>query len=152
MNMIIIVDSREQKPYSFDCETKTGTLQTGDYSISGAENLVAIERKSVDDLIGSLTSGRDRFERELHRGMALDYFALVVESSLSDLSNGRYTSHMQPKAAIQSLLTFSIRYDLPIFFAENRGYGAGITESLLLKFAREMAKRLKAINLNEPRG
>ena len=150
--MIIIIDSREQKPYSFDCETKTGTLQTGDYSISGGENLVAIERKSIDDLIGSLTSGRDRFERELHRGKALEYFALIIEASLSDLSNGRYTSHMQPKAAIQSVLAFFVRYNLPVFFVENRKFGARVTESLLLKYTREMEKRLKAINLNEPRG
>jgi len=126
-------------------------LEIGGYSISGGEHLIAIERKSVDDLVGSLTAGRDRFERELHRGKALEYFCLVVEASLSDLSNGRYRSKMEPKAAVQSLLAFSIRYDLPIFFAENRSYGARITESLLVKFAREMGKRLKAINLNEPR-
>jgi len=149
--MIIVIDSREQLPYRFGCETRTATLQTGDYSISGGEHLISIERKSVNDLVGSLTSGRERFERELHRGMALQYFALVVEASLSDLSNGRYRSEMKPKAAIQSVLAFSVRYNLPVFFVENRKYGARVTESLLLKYAREMEKRLKAINLNEPR-
>ena len=144
--MKIIIDSREQHPYEFTTPTRTATLPTGDYSISGAENLIAIERKTADDLIGCLTRHRERFERELHRGMALQYFALVVESSLVDLSAGHYRSMMKPKAAIQSLLAFSIRYDLPIFFAENRDYGAQVTESLLLKFAREMEKRLDAVN------
>ena len=143
--MKILIDSREQLPYSFSVPTRTATLPTGDYSISGAENLVAIERKTASDLIGSLTRGRDRFERELHRGMALKYFALVVESSLMSLSNGHYMSLMKPKAAIQSLLTFSVRYDLPIFFAENRNYGERLTESLLVKFAREMEKRAEVL-------
>lgn len=142
----ILIDTREQQPYSFETPSEIATLPTGDYSLAGAECFIAIERKSVDDLIGCLTSGRERFERELYRSRALDYFALVIEASLSDLSNGRYRSEMNPKAAIQSLLTFSIRYGLPIFFVENRRYGAGVTESLLLKYAREVEKRLKALN------
>jgi DNA excision repair protein ERCC-4 len=129
--MKILIDTREQKPYSFSTQTETATLPTGDYSIAGAESLIAIERKSLDDLVSCLTSGRERFERELHRGKALDYFALVIEASLPDLSNGRYRSKMNPRAAIQSLLTFSVRYGLPVFFVENREYGARITESLL---------------------
>jgi DNA excision repair protein ERCC-4 len=144
--MIILADTREQQPYEFQTETERATLPTGDYSIKGGESLVAIERKTANDLIGCLTVGRDRFERELHRGRSLQYFAVVVECSLLDLSNGHYMSLMKPKAAIQSLLTFSIRYGLPIFFAENRAYGALVTESLLLKFAREMEKRLDAVN------
>ena len=143
--MKIIIDSREQLPYEFSVPTETGKLDTGDYSLSGAEDLIAIERKTADDLIGSITRGRDRFERELYRGMALQYFALVVECSLMDLSCGHYTSMMAPKAAIQSLLTFSVRYDLPIFFCENRNYGARVTESLLLKFAREQTKRAEVM-------
>ncbi|MBL7202826.1 MAG: ERCC4 domain-containing protein [Desulfobacteraceae bacterium] len=145
MKITISIDSREQLPYSFKTESETATLTTGDYSLKGASHLIAIERKTIDDLIGCLTTGRDRFERELHRGRALDYFALVIETTLADLSNGRYRSEMKPRAAIQSLLTFSIRYSLPIFFVENRRYGARVTESLLLKYARELEKRLNGI-------
>ena len=145
MKITISIDSREQLPYRFQTESETATLKTGDYSLKGAAHLVAIERKTLDDLIGSLTTGRDRFERELHRGRALDYFALVVEASLSALARGSYVSAMKPKAAIQSLLAFSIRYNLPVFFVENRRFGARITEGLLLKYARELEKRLNGI-------
>lgn len=143
----ILIDSREQQPYAFETESETARLPTGDYSLEGGKDLIAIERKSVDDLISCLTSGRERFERELYRSRSLDYFALVIEASLSDLSNGRYRSEMLPKAAIQSLLAFSIRYGLPVFFVENRRYGARVTESLLLKYAREMEKKLKALSV-----
>jgi DNA excision repair protein ERCC-4 len=149
--MEILIDSREQKPYSFSTPTRTATLPTGDYSIAGAEHLIAVERKTANDLIGSLTRHRERFERELHRGMALQYFCLVVESSLMSLSNGHYMSLMKPKAAIQSLLTFSVRYELPIFFAENRNYGERLTESLLIKFARETGKRAAGMTQNQKR-
>lgn len=139
--MKIKIDTREQLPYEFRTSSEVGTLSIGDYSVAGLEDSVAVERKTIDDLVGCLTTGRERFERELHRGKALDYFALVVEASLSDLANGRYRSKMNPKSAIQSLLTFSVRYKLPIFFAESREYGQRVTESLLLKYAREIEKQ-----------
>lgn len=141
--MRIVVDSREQLPYQFKSPCEVGTLQVGDYSICGLEDCVAVERKEINDLIGCLTSDRERFEKELHRGKALDYFALVIEASLRDLANGKYHSQMNPRSAVQSLLAFSIRYRLPIFFWENRAYGQRITESLLCKYAREIEKRYK---------
>lgn len=143
--MKIVVDTREQLPYKFQTPTISGTLATGDYSILGLEHFIAIERKSLSDLIGCLCNGRQRFEKELFRSQALDFFALVVECSLTDIIGGGYRSKMSPKSAIQSILAFSVRYRLPVFFAENRDYGARITESLLLKYSREMEKRTEAI-------
>ena len=118
----------------------------GDYSILGLENHIAIERKELNDLIGCLTTDRKRFEKELYRSKGLDYFCLVIEASLSDLANGHYRSQIEPKSAIQSLLAFSVRYRLPIFFCENRKYGQRITESLFCKYAREVEKRFKEIS------
>ncbi len=136
----IVIDSREQLPYEFATDSALGCLRVGDYSAAGYEDRISIERKTLDDLIGCLTVGRDRFERELDRGKSLTYFALVVEASLSDIINGRYRSKALPKAMIQSLLAFSIRYRLPIFFCENRKNAEQITESLLEKFVREQEK------------
>ena len=143
--LTLIADSREQSPYEFKIPCETGTLTTGDYSIKGCEHLVAIERKSLEDLMGTLTKGRERFEKELARGRGLDYFALVVESSLTLIAMGAYRSNMTPKAAIQSLLAFSVRYNLPVFFVDSREFGARVTESLLLKWATEQERKLKAI-------
>ena len=143
--MRLLIDTREQAPYEFEAPSEVGTVPVGDYSICGLENHVAVERKELNDLISCLGSGRERFEKELHKGRALDYFALVIEASLSDLINGRYCSDMNPKSVIQSLLAFSVRYRLPIFFCENRKYGQRITESLLLKYGREIEKRFNLI-------
>lgn len=145
MGITLKIDSREQLPYSFDGLSEVGTLSVGDYSICGLENHVSVERKTLNDLIGCLTQDRERFERELYCGRALEYFALIVEGSLSDLAKANYRSKMLPKSAVQSLLAFSIRYRLPVWFCENRAYGQRVTESLLLKFAREIEKKAKLI-------
>lgn len=118
-NMTIIIDTREQCPLGFSCPTERGTLHTGDYSVRGHEDQIAIERKQVDDLVSCLKNGqRSRFERELLRGSSLPYFALVVEADLADLAEHQYRSRMLPRSVVQSLLTFSVRYRLPIFFAQ----------------------------------
>ncbi len=146
MQIKIKIDSREQKPYHFE-NSEVGMLKIGDYSICGLENHISIERKELNDLIGCLTTGRERFEKELFKGRSLDYFALVIEGSLSDLANGNYRSQMGVKSAIQSLMAFSVRYGLPIFFCENRQFGQRITESLLEKYAREIERKAKSIAL-----
>ena len=149
MQITIKIDTREQQPYEFENPSEMGTLSIGDYSLRGAEHLIAVERKELNDLIGCLTTDRERFEKELYKGRALDYFALVIEASLADLVNGHYRSEMNPKSAIQSLLAFSIRYRLPIWFCENRKYGQRMTESLLLKSVREIEKKFKQIQGGE---
>ncbi|MFC1888840.1 ERCC4 domain-containing protein [Thermodesulfobacteriota bacterium] len=107
---------------------------------------MAIERKSVDDLVGCLKgSGRERFERELRRSRSMDYFALVVEGSLSGLAKGHYQSHIAPASVVQSIMALSIRYRIPVWFAESRKMGQRITESLLEKYARDVCKRFAAL-------
>jgi ERCC4-type nuclease len=59
----VVVDSREQLPYEFlgmvgpagealVVPTKVKGLASGDYSIEGMGDRIAIERKSLDDLFG----------------------------------------------------------------------------------------------------
>lgn len=140
----IKIDSREQKPYEFE-NSEVETLSIGDYSVCGLEDCIATERKTVDDLIGCLTTGRERFEKELFKGKALDYFCLIIEASLQDIVNGNYRSDMNPKSAVQSLLAFSIRYRLPVWFAGSRKYAQRITESLLCKYAKECERKVNNI-------
>ena len=123
--MQIIVDSREQLPFTFsheryDVQIQPGTLTVGDYSLAGLQDKVAVERKSLPDLLGCLGRERERFERELLRGAALDAFAVVVEGSWSDLANGNFRSQLNPHAACQSTLAFMARYRVPFLFAGSR--------------------------------
>lgn len=145
-HLIIQIDSREQLFYLFTgYKTITKALPIGDYGLLNCQD-IAIERKSVDDLIGSLTSGRERFERELQKGSMIPYFALVIEASLSDLANGKYQSHMLPKSAIQTLLSWSVKYGTHIFFCETREYAEKVTLSLLLKYGRAIYQKYNSLS------
>ncbi len=84
----------------FSAPTITVYLRTGDYSVSGYEDQVAIERKTIDDLVGCLGKHRDRFERELQRAKDFQFFAVVVESSYFELSEGIYRSRLHPNSGV----------------------------------------------------
>ncbi|MFI5329906.1 MAG: ERCC4 domain-containing protein [Desulfobaccales bacterium] len=92
------MDTREQQPYDFaryGTAVEAATLPAGDYSLPGFKDRVAIERKSLNDLVGCLKgSNRERFEKELARGRAYDLFCIVIEAPLSD---------MYPKANITAI-------------------------------------------------
>lgn len=129
----IIVDSREQKPYRFE-RMAVAALPAGDYSIQGLENEVAIERKSRQDAYSSLGSGRARFERELARLSRLRYAAIVVESSLPDFLTPPPFTRMNPKAAVNSFIAWSVKYRVCVFFAGDRVHAQALTRRLLEKY------------------
>jgi ERCC4-type nuclease len=155
-NIVLIEDSREQLGYAseglFQTAHVVSCLEIGDYSLAGAEGQIAIERKSLPDLIQSLTWERTRFERELKLSRSWHRFYVVCESTPAEIFSGAYRSEATPKAIWETIAAFSIRY-CPFLFTGDRRHGAMLTESLLLKYAREhfrvvdsMAKAKKAIS------
>lgn len=81
----ILVDTREQTPLPFS-NCKVQKLIVGDYAPSDDFfcNL-AVERKSLYDLAGTLTKGYERFEKEIQRAKELGiYLVVVTESSFID--------------------------------------------------------------------
>lgn len=124
--MQILIDSREQKPFSFTeavyqpLALASQALPIGDYSLAGLQDKIAVERKELADLVQCLGRERDRFERELARGLGLDVFCVVVEADWQALAKGQYRSRMNPHAACQSVAAFTARYRLPFIFAGSR--------------------------------
>lgn len=63
----VIVDTREQNPFSFSrfrgwfAGIKRKALKIGDYSVVGLEDVCTVERKDLPDLIHSFTSDRPVF-------------------------------------------------------------------------------------------
>jgi len=146
----IIADTRELAPYTFtnyDVEIVKAGLPAGDYSLPGAESVVAIERKTVDDLVGCLMGkDRERFARELARLRPYVLAAVVCECTLEDISRARYVSNMKPQAALQSIIAMQVRYGVPLVWAGNRNGGEYVTHGLLQKYAYEIRKQHAAIN------
>lgn len=150
--MTIIVDSREQAPFAFrherfEAKTKPGALAVGDYSLAGLEDRVAVERKSLPDLVACLSRERERFERELARAAALDAFCVVVEASWAELAGGQYRSRLNPHAACQSVLAFAGRYRCPFLFAGSRAAAEYAAWGFLRQYLEGARKRWKAIAL-----
>ena len=147
--MIILHDTREQTPYLFerypDVTIQPAALQTADYSLHGLTDRIGLERKSLDDLTGTLTKGRERFARECERGQGLDYFGLIVEASMDDAKNHNYRSQMTPQSLLQTLAAYSIRYGLHIHWCGSRAGGEYMVYSLLQKYLREAENRLTCI-------
>ena len=92
----IIIDSREQAPWAWDpsdAVTEIRGLAAGDYALAedceavrGREALAvrfAIERKSLDDFLGTISAGWDRFQRELVRMEAFPARVVIVEGDFS---------------------------------------------------------------------
>jgi len=131
----VVVDTREQKPYRLPC-AEVKTLVTGDYSILNLENRIAIERKTKSDAYSSLGQGRPRFERELQRLSEFDYGAVVIEASLPDFLTAPAFSRMNPKAAVNSIVGWSVKYRINLFFAGDRRHGNALTLKLLEKYWR----------------
>lgn len=135
--MIIVQDTREQRPYHFPGdEVAVRTLHTGDYSIEGYEDRICIERKSLQDAYQSLGRERARFEREMQRMARIDYAAVVIEATLQEFLRGPAFTRMHPKAAVASILGWSVKYGIHVFFAGDRTHGNALTRELLRKFYR----------------
>lgn len=143
----IAVDTREQLPYDFLTikprpKTERKTLKTGDYSIFGMEDLVAIERKSAADLFGSFGKERVRFEKEFARLAKLDFSALIIEARWVDiLKNPPSYSRMNPRAVWRSCLGWQVKYNVHIVWAEHRKLAEKITYILLENFWKYHGKK-----------
>ena len=147
----LVQDSREQCGYGtqgqFSGPFLVSGLAVGDYSVLGLKELIAIERKSLPDLLGSLTSGRDRFEAEMRRARHCHKFFLLVECSPKDflVEDFGKLSRATPRSVWGTLMTWMTRYH-PVIFGVNRQISARICEAILVAYAKEFFKRTDKIS------
>lgn len=136
-SFVIVVDTREQLPFPFPdgVETVRGTLRSGDYSVKGLEDKVAVERKSLTDLYGSVTRGRERFEREIQRLSELEYAMVVIEASWVDLiRNPPPRTEVKPRSVVATIIAWEHRYGVPFHAYGPRALGARLTFRTLERF------------------
>ncbi len=112
-----IIDTREQTPWALTpLRTEPGTLVTGDYSIKGLESEIAIERKSLPDLLGCIGNERERFEKEIKRLIAYPCRAIIVEATWREFGAGGWRSRVSPTSAMGSVLGW-MALGIPFVFA-----------------------------------
>jgi len=135
-NVTAMVDTREQIPLKLSpLRSIDATLVTGDYSVQGLRDVVAIERKSLPDLLACVGTDRDRFDREVQRLLAYPVRALVVEASWEDLERGEWQSKVTSAAVIGSVVGW-IALGLPVILAGDHERAGRYTSRLLYTAAR----------------
>jgi DNA excision repair protein ERCC-4 len=134
-----VIDTREQTPLDLGglAVIRSG-LVTGDYSLVGAEHLFSVERKSLTDLAGCVTAGRDRFVRELIRLRGYRFRRLLIVGSRVDILKGSYHSKVEPAAVLASLAAWEIRFDVPVVHAASPEHAGEIVAGWIRAFSREV--------------
>ena len=139
--LLILIDTREQLPLEFPgFLTSSATLATGDYSCVcdsvDLRGVVAIERKSVSDLLGCIGQQRERFERELSRLSEIRFRAIVIEGTLADVITATAGRQLTPNQVTGSVLAWVFKYGVPVIFAGNRALASMAVVTLLRHAAR----------------
>lgn len=132
-----IYDTREQLPYDLSpMRSERGTLTTGDYSVRGLTHLVAIERKSLSDYLGSIGNNRDAFEREMQRMLGYPYRCLVIEANWDEMEAGAYErSKMGATAVMGSTIGWMMK-GIPVAMVGTREAGQRTVARMLFCAAR----------------
>ena len=145
----ISIDTREQSPWVFPEEFATtcrATIPTGDYSLAGDELGFAIERKSLNDFLGTISTGWERFRRELTRMRDQGFPArvVIIESNARDIGpsicpvSGDIipAKHNHPKItpqfALSRIADLTIN-GVSVLFAGDAAYAAIIALTILRK-------------------
>jgi DNA excision repair protein ERCC-4 len=145
INPTIVIDTREQDPLPITGATIPGTLNSGDYSLAGAEHWFSVERKSITDLVQSLTTERERFTRELERLRGYRFARLLIIGTAGEIQQGHYRSRAAPKAVLHSLYSLEAKF-LPVVFAATPEAGAELVERWAFWTARAILESARRIS------
>lgn len=135
----IIIDTREKRPWAFPSHlaiVKRGTLPTGDYALEN-DMLFAIERKSMDDFINSITSKWSSFSNELDRMKSFPARVIIIEGLFSEIIEHKYSSPMSTGYILRRLAELTMDR-ISVLFADNPLSAAGLCYTIL----KERLKKL----------
>jgi DNA excision repair protein ERCC-4 len=139
-----LVDTREKLPFDLSpLWMEIATLTTGDYSIKGLQDVIAVERKSLPDLLGCVGQHRDRFERELQRLLAFPARCVVVEAGWADIEAGAWANKLTPKQVSGSIAGW-IAQGVPFVLCDSRDRAAWFTSRFLFIAARRRLREVEA--------
>lgn len=160
----ISVDTREQKPYSFNSvqnpvlpfNVVREALPTGDYGTrrpivadrswkeltqEDYRHCAMIERKTLEDFYKTLANTRDRFEQAVLRMEMFGYAAIVIEANLGEIlsPNQALMRHAKfhAKSAIASLIAWQQRHKIFVWTCDSRELAERLTHRLLERWIRD---------------
>jgi ERCC4-type nuclease len=136
----VVIDSAEHMGYTFSeyrnwfSGTERKRLRVGDYTIQGMEKEVAIERKTLLDLVNSIIQKRQDFIEKCERMSKFRKKGFVIEASLERLKMPYGESRAHPNAVLGSLIAVQERWNIPIYFLHNFSLAEEFVASMLSKY------------------
>jgi ERCC4-type nuclease len=130
----ILIDTREQIPWNFPEEAATvsrGMIPAGDYALKGDQFKFAIERKSLDDFVGTISSGWERFQAELARMIAFPAMVVIVEGNFAEINWRKYNHPDVGPAFICKRIAQLTFQGVSVLFCDNAVLAAGMCWRLL---------------------
>ncbi|MCX5808193.1 MAG: hypothetical protein NTX36_02265 [Proteobacteria bacterium] len=122
---VVLIDTREKSPFDFSGfhnwirEERRQKLNIGDYCMEGMESLLALERKSLSDLITTLIQQQPRFFKMCEQLARYRWRALLVEASYEDIKSPyswEYCTLAHPNAISGTLDALEARFGIPIIY------------------------------------
>ncbi|MCG3180461.1 MAG: hypothetical protein BIFFINMI_02822 [Phycisphaerae bacterium] len=139
MDFTIVIDTREQAPWDFDCQTVRAKLDAGDYSVAGLESAVAVERKSLPDFVHTVIHDVGRFCAELEKLAGYEAACIVVEGDLDRVLRGLETAALRgarPESVLGAALWLGLTYGVPVIWCGSRQAARAFTDAYLRMFVR----------------
>lgn len=134
---VLLVDTREQYPFDFSrfeswfAGIEKKALCLGDYSVAGMEDICAVERKDLSDLVNSFTAERSTFIHRLRLMAQVPHRLLVIDAALSQVKSRYPHSRADPNRITQSLIAALAGLGVPFLCTETHELGAEIVASYL---------------------
>lgn len=136
-NIKIFIDTREQKPLKFNNCSKM-KLDFGDYAIGGdLYSYSYVDRKSESDFKSTMTTGYERFRKEIVRAKSFNaYLFVVIESSIDKIKkNNIFSPHKSNLSFVWNrmrLLTHDFKGNCQFIFSGNRTSSQELIPKLLV--------------------
>lgn len=145
---IVIVDTREQLPYWAVPVCRRKKLNVGDYTTTRLLNRFHIERKSLQDLYGTIIQHHARFRREVFRAFdSKTQLVVYVEGTKKQFINKKFPRGHERKIKSETLEkiinTIEDRYQLEIIWNSSRGSCKRAVMQRLMKEEKKKAPRKK---------
>lgn len=136
----IIIDQQEKLPLTryFDekqVRVEVAHLETGDYSLAGATDILAIERKSMGDLLTCVTNDRERFMDQMRRLKNYPSRFLIVEATRATIEAGAYDRDVKPSSIVGTLLGLAVRWNICVVYCKDQREAAERVQWICLKVA-----------------
>jgi ERCC4-type nuclease len=148
--MDIIVDTREQKPLFKGAGIINFKLLVGDYSTLKLRNSFCVERKSLQDLYGTITKGHIRFRHEHLRALANNIeLVLVIEGTKKAFTEKRFPGGLDRNIKGETLgkIIDSIehRWKLKVVWCKNRAEAKHLITEYLTKEEKKLANKNRIV-------